>query len=252
MKATKKIVGAACALVAAVALSAGSTFAWFASNGEVTATGLNVDVSTANGYLLISTSTDFSEKLTTVSLADETAVELKPSAYRTTATLANADDTCITKFANWYTGKGTAIDDGTLLEGSDTALKEFEGYVVIKDVYLSTLEGTEGIENVKLTWGTPAVSWTNKNDAISLVVLYAKAASNESVTEWTKVDVKGTSHALSVDLGGVDSESYIQVKFMVYLNGDNANVTSANAANLEGVTMNFKFEDKAAGAGTEE
>lgn len=42
MKATKKIVGAACALVAAVALSAGSTFAWFASNSSVSATNMKV------------------------------------------------------------------------------------------------------------------------------------------------------------------------------------------------------------------
>ncbi len=42
MKATKKIVGAACALVAAVALSAGSTFAWFAQNAKVTVTGIEV------------------------------------------------------------------------------------------------------------------------------------------------------------------------------------------------------------------
>lgn len=42
MKATKKIVGAACALVAAVALSAGSTFAWFSSNDTVHVDGMKV------------------------------------------------------------------------------------------------------------------------------------------------------------------------------------------------------------------
>ena len=54
MKATKKIVGATAALVAAVALSAGSTFAWFATNSTVTATGLSVGVTeSTNANLLI-------------------------------------------------------------------------------------------------------------------------------------------------------------------------------------------------------
>ncbi len=52
MKATKKIVGAACALVAAVALSAGSTFAWFASNGTVKAEGMKVKASVPTALLI--------------------------------------------------------------------------------------------------------------------------------------------------------------------------------------------------------
>lgn len=53
MKATKKIVGATAALVAAIALSAGSTFAWFASNTEVSATGMNIGVTEASDMNLL-------------------------------------------------------------------------------------------------------------------------------------------------------------------------------------------------------
>lgn len=42
MKASKKIVGAACALIASVALAAGSTFAWFSSNSQVEVTGMRL------------------------------------------------------------------------------------------------------------------------------------------------------------------------------------------------------------------
>lgn len=55
MKATKKIVGATAALVAAVALSAGSTFAWFSTRSSVQATGMQVAVSSSDSYLVIST-----------------------------------------------------------------------------------------------------------------------------------------------------------------------------------------------------
>ena len=86
MKATKKIVGAACALVAAVALSAGSTFAWFASNSEVTATGMHVQATVPTnlyiekGYI---TSADGVNK-TTISITSS-ADALNPAAVSKTA-----------------------------------------------------------------------------------------------------------------------------------------------------------------------
>lgn len=54
MKATKKIVGATAALVAAVALSAGSTFAWFTTaNSNVKVSEIDVTVTTKGGDLSI-------------------------------------------------------------------------------------------------------------------------------------------------------------------------------------------------------
>lgn len=53
MKATKKIVGASCALVAALALSAGSTFAWFTSNSNVSVSQIQANVVTLGGDLQI-------------------------------------------------------------------------------------------------------------------------------------------------------------------------------------------------------
>jgi len=52
MKATKKIVGAAVALVAAVALSAGSTFAWFTAGGSVQASGMQVKATVPSSLLV--------------------------------------------------------------------------------------------------------------------------------------------------------------------------------------------------------
>lgn len=57
MKASKKIIGASCALVAAVALSAGSTFAWFSTNGTVTADNMEVKVTAAPALVISLSST---------------------------------------------------------------------------------------------------------------------------------------------------------------------------------------------------
>ncbi len=75
MKATKKIVGAACALVAAVALSAGSTFAWFAQNAKVTVTGVEVKASVPTNLYIEKgyKSTVNDVNLTTIKFDDESA-----------------------------------------------------------------------------------------------------------------------------------------------------------------------------------
>lgn len=141
MKATKKIVGAACALVAATALAAGSTFAWFSSNGTVSATGLNVNVSTNNAYLIIAenttalTTTDAADlkelDLSTIGKTGETYTKLLPSAYKAIESVSGKTVTLkekttkeegatetgapsITTATTWYTGQGTNFEDGTI------------------------------------------------------------------------------------------------------------------------------------------
>lgn len=207
MKATKKIVGAACALVAAVALSAGSTFAWFSSNGTVDATGLEVAVSTNNAYLIIAdTAANLSKGWKNISLEEVgkdnegNAVELKPSAYKTVTTkindttkekeidqitdpttLAPADATCVTKVGNWYTAQGTSATNGTIETDKDTGnpvqetLTDFGGYVIVTNMYIS-VAGTVAVKDVQMTitdnaW-TKVTASTKSNDAISLLILY--------------------------------------------------------------------------------
>lgn len=256
MKATKKIVGAACALVAAVALSAGSTFAWFSSNGEVTATGLEVDVNTSNAYLIISDSTDFSGKLKTISLAPTTVTKLLPSAYETTATLDPADDTCITKVGNWYTGEGEDTEDGTLVTSTKAPLtaENFSSYVVMDDIFVSVAPGSMEVTHVNLTveakhGETTGWDTTNGNSPISVVLLYQTITTGSDVGAWTKVELNAANnHTLTggkLDLGALqaDGADYIQLKVMVYFDGNNEAVTTKNSANLNGVTLDFKFVD---------
>ena len=251
MKATKKIVGAACALVAAVALSAGSTFAWFSSNGEVTATGMQIDVNTSNAYLIISDSTDFSGKLKTISLAPEgAATKLQPSAYETTATLNPADDTCITKEANWYTGEGKNTEEGELVTSTKAPLTStnFSSYVVVEDIFVSVAPGSAAVNEVDMTFeasytpegGTKTTGFdtTNGNSAISVVILYQTITTGGSVGTWTKVELNAdNNHALTggkLNLGALqaDNADYIQIKVMVYHDGNNEAVTTANSGNL--------------------
>ena len=97
MKASKKIVGATAALVAAVALSAGSTFAWFSSNSTVTASGMLLEVKTPNELsLVINNSKTWGSSLSNaVNFADPTATSLTPCT-RYEAAMESAADTPLT------------------------------------------------------------------------------------------------------------------------------------------------------------
>ena len=260
MKATKKIVGAACALVAAVALSAGSTFAWFVSNGDVSATGLEIDVKTNNAYLVISdTVAGLADGKTSLDLSavgkDEgKAVELKPSAYDTDAVLTATGEKLITSPTSWYTGEGTDANDGTL-SGDKQYLTaaNFGEYVVTTDIYVSVL-GAVSIDTVNMSIkATPDWNTTDgtNNDAISVLVLYRTVENVEDATvgDWEKTESKSGSHvigtggSLKINDAPLASTHYIQLKVMVYFDGENDAVTTANQLNLAGVTLQFDFTD---------
>lgn len=74
MKATKKIVGAACALVAAVALAAGSTFAWFTSNNDVTAKGMQVKAASADSLMISADDNEYKTSMELATLASGTTM----------------------------------------------------------------------------------------------------------------------------------------------------------------------------------
>lgn len=262
MKATKKIVGAACALVAAVALSAGSTFAWFVSNASVTATGLQVDVATSNSYLVIS---DDYNTLRDGTSANKTSITLvsgeaaiKPSAHKEVAESAGGDKITandLTTATSWYEGKGTSPSDGTLNEETkkDLSTSGLTGYVVEDDIFVSVATGSDDVEHVKLKMTLPeGESWDTSvgNSAISVIVLYQNIANGGSVATWSYVEANaGNNHALGsdamLDLGMVTEDDYLQIHVMVYFDGNNSDVKGINAASLEGVTLNFEFVDGA-------
>lgn len=312
MKATKKIVGAACALVAAVALSAGSTFAWFSTNGSVDATGMKIEVSTNNAYLIIADSqANLKNEGTTMELVSSQTA-LKPSAYRTVkkdeegavvkdeegkittedkTTKAYNTEGSIDKETSWYTAQGTNATDGTL-NGDITKLSadDFSKYVVVDEIFVAVSKGSTAVESVVMSvTATPTWTATNgtkevvsgegeeatttvgtNNSAISVVILYQTInADNTTLTTWKMAELTqagneygGANHTFLstgddevtttsnvLDLGGIAPSStygnYIQIRVMVYFDGNNADVNTSNSANLAGVTLNFNFSDPA-------
>lgn len=298
MKATKKIVGAACALVAATALAAGSTFAWFSTNGTVDATGMKIEVNTNNAYLIIADSAaNLKNEAKTMTLVSSTD-KLLPSAYRTATvtgegdskTVTTKDDTTkaasgegsIVHEGSWYTAQGLESTDGTIDVDTKSVLTDFAKYVVVDEIFVAVSAGSTAVNEIEMSvtadpvWnatngtttktegeGESAVTTTvgTNNSAISVVILYQTIdADHTTLGNWNIAELSqegneygAANHKFTggdtLKLGGIAPSAtyanYIQIRVMVYFDGNNADVKTSNSVNLTGVTLSFQFNDPA-------
>ena len=226
MKATKKIVGAACALVAAVALSAGTTFAWFAANTTVTANNLTVSANTDNAYLIISQGTTLTGSSTSAnSTMNAVLYPVKPM------TGVDLNSSNIENRTSWGTGNSSNPNDANTASEL-TVLPEgatLSNYVA-KDSFMVGIVADSGDVANNLVLKTVTIS--DLNEGITVIVvcgnnLYSHA---EDVASGTEV----LANASQVTTTGV------QVDVYVYIDGSHENVKTSNAKNL-GATITLQF-----------
>lgn len=134
MKATKKIVGATAALVAAVALSAGSTFAWFATSDQVTVSSMNVNVAVTNNLLI----SDAAQGQYAGTISMGTGLTTM-SPVSTVGAQSNIEPT----FYEVQTPAGITQDGGTFTENTVFAEATANTDYYYKDFYLKYADGTE-------------------------------------------------------------------------------------------------------------
>ncbi len=256
MKATKKIVGAACALVAAVALSAGSTFAWFTTNSHVTAEGMQISVDTASEFLVVkakgeenySEATKYTVEDTTGNFNTDTH-KLKPSAHDAFSAVAD-----ITDATKWYyeiaAANDSATGNGTKNYLGTAAADDISAYVyhdqlnftmLQSNTNQSTVEG-KGLCVTKIE--VPAVAGFD-NNAITVIL-----ACGTNIIEYK---YNGSAYAFTANATQTDSTKPLlaetvksgaltTVDIYVYYDGANAKVYTDNAAKLTGATLKFEFD----------
>lgn len=262
MKATKKIVGAACALVAAVALSAGSTFAWFASNNSVSATGLSMTVNTKSSYLIIGNSDqDTASKIRddkgrtdlTATTFKALTDELIPVAHE----LPTADTNAITS-ANinttepWYTMTAKDTNKTDAKPDSKKTITTTSHYFLKDTVYLTVKRGSgdSGVLSVADVNVTAAKSESgNTVDPVCVIFVCGTnlVEFKNNGTDWavTKTGETDDSKVLAdkvVDVEGTEGKNQAtQVDVYVYYDGAHASVFTDNAMNLVGATISVSF-----------
>ncbi len=232
MKATKKIVGAACALVAAVALSAGSTFAWFSTNAQVTVTGMQVQaVVPDNLYIKRDVERDPAKITeTSVDFGDTEAHKLNPAKVElaTTAESGATNKNLEVKEAITYStdpsatqgGVATAYDTIGTMKETDRALanaltgegaKQAANYaakytfsiVRLKEVATGTKSSLDA--EVVLTFNTAvtgADADTDKTWKFIRTGFYVASTDTTNSLEATWVSIENTAATLTDATGG--------------------------------------------------
>lgn len=246
MKKFKKVVPALCALLVSAVMLGSSTYAWFSMNTKVTATGMSVTAQSNSTYLVISKTntlgTDISAALT-VDNAVGGIGGTKTSVYPSAKAEKDIKGTEI-KAGDWYYAASKdrndagAIGDGALGTNTLTATKIgttlTTDYQVTYTFYIGLSGESKAMDNATIKVDAADATAGNSSAALS------KGLSAEvKIGEKNAVTLKdGTTNA---NVTGVNlSTTAITVTVMVYIDGNNANVTSA-ATDLSKLALNLAF-----------
>jgi predicted ribosomally synthesized peptide with SipW-like signal peptide len=220
MKATKKIVGAACALVAAVALSAGSTFAWFTSNDKVSVDGLKASVKSDGTYLLIS-HTDYSSTTSAASIQTSIWSEVNENNNLAKYSFSNTDYTNLFPTAHtlggesvttsnfqWYymysnnVSTSTGVTSTKHIIGSDNS-DNLNDYVIKETFYITTAKNTYTAQDLYVS----TIKFTQETSKTNLPVkVLVVCGDNWSEFSPVKTTTQGTVEAKSEN--GVITNTY--------------------------------------------
>lgn len=237
MKKFRKLVPALCMLLISAVLLGTSTFAWFSMNTTVTATGMQVTAKTNHTYLLISDTNDKNTLQTNPTAANRkvdfamgTASELAPSAHDTFgATGASTDAATVGK---WYSAQGKTPDKTDMKDDTKTALTGFDGYVLTKSVYITVTKDSKIATNLKVS-----ATITNNTTATDIAPLKVLVVCGDKYVELAPDALTSTT----VLADEIKSDALTKVDIYIYYDGNHANVTTNNSANLGGAKVELTF-----------
>lgn len=274
VKALRKQLMAAIAMtvVSAVALSS-STYAWFASNNKVTATGMQVQA-TAEGGIEIAYATSVGSGAsysTSATAGMDAATTLLP-----TSTIGTAQNGKIT--SNWYHASAAVAGASAAKSGSYTTLSLDEqgksgedNYYLVKSFNIRSVSANEKATNLKVSQVTVtgAAQALSKSLRVAVVcgdktVIYAPYSYTENVSYKvaTAVDSNGVATmpgtdnvtalfatnksnviANEVATKGTDNNGGTDVNVYIYFEGEDSNHFSNNiATTLDTISLTVDFE----------
>lgn len=221
------------ALVVALVVTTTSTYAWFAMNSTVTAQNMQISVTADNTYLVITNnSSDLTAGKFTGTSVSTTSSASAIERVALLPTKLKAETTPLV----WQTAAGTAIDDGTALGYTDIAsaneykyVKKFTFYVGLNPDYSAVDAEDLRVKNITVTGAATDAGSEALRKAVSVCAVSGTTVVDfASANNGTFTGLNDTSKALASDL--LADGTAVQVDIYVYINGDNSNVTSENAA----------------------
>lgn len=234
VKALKRQLIAAIAMVLVATIAMGSsTYAWFASNTKVEATGMNVTAMSDDAFLLISSTNTTAtaiqtENKTTTDLA-MTAADGKvyPAAH---VTVANT--TAASTVGNWFTGYSDDPSKVTMDESTKANLTSFDNYVIHKTLYMTVAKNSAAVKDIKVSAAVTAADGKTITQAKVLVT---------SATASTELSSATTSSATVLSNGNLTDASVLVVDVFIYIDGNDSAVYTNNFENLDQANVVLTF-----------
>lgn len=216
------------ALIVALVVTTTSTYAWFAMNTSVSASGMTVTAQTDNAFLIIQQGTTFDSTGDDISATSTLNAQLKPVAPATTLTSAN-----VNTLGSWGTAISSDPDDANSA-AVVTALTtgDLSNYVAKESFMIGLVQNSAAATNpLRLASVTlPA------NTGISVVVV---CGTNIYTHNATAATIAGETLAAANQV----TTSGVQVDVYIFINGADANVKTTNATALTGsVALGFTID----------
>ena len=239
MKKFKKLIPALCMLLISAVMLGSSTYAWFAMNNQVTATGMEVKAASNTQYLVISSSTTLGTELT----LDQANMTKKGGTAD--ANTANSVFPCAkakkaltgVAIGEWYTANSTDFDnEAAETTNSDkmTNIKKLSGatdndsmnnYWMTYTFYIGLATGSkEYTGNLKIT---------NSATLASAVKAIIKVGDNE--IELTSEKTEDTLTSITLNTAATT------VTVILYVDGNDSTVKSSNTTQITG-SLSLAFE----------
>ena len=257
VKALKKQMAAAIAMVCVAAIALGSsTYAWFVQSNQVTAEGMNVQAQAEGGLEIANV--DKTDWASTAQAKINTVTKLYPTstkdtndwyhAQAETASAKTAKTGTYQKLTLDATGKGSAEDD----------FKDKQFYLV-NDFYIRATAGTSAknlkIDSVKITSETQNTEALDRSLRIAVkaddnVYVYAPNESDDALTYnvWNgtalSAQVKANKGDTQVATGvtQIDSTGTTKVEIYVWYEGEDSNHFSNNLnASVDQLSVTVQF-----------
>jgi len=241
MKKFKKLIPALCMLLISAVMLGSSTYAWFAMNNQVTATGMEVKAASNTQYLVISSSTTLGTEL------NLTQDNMTKKGGTADANTANSVFPCAkakkaltgVAIGEWYTANSTDFDN----EAAETT--NSDKMTNIKKLTGTTGANDDSMNNYWMTYTfyiglatgskeyTGNLKITNSATLASAVKAIIKVGDNE--IELTSAKAEDTLTSITLNTAATT------VTVILYVDGNDSTVKSSNTTQITG-SLSLAFE----------
>ena len=190
----------------------------------------DLTVSNDDAKVLASSPCLTADEVTAVNTAalkvDGTAIGTPAAQVTSTATAAAV--------TNWYTAKAQAANTSAVKTGTERQLTTFNGYVIVKTVYLTVAVGANPAINLTVT---PTIS-KKANDQVDLSACKIIITTEDG--RFAVLDSESGETNIYGDTP-ITSDDTLEVKIYIYYDGTDTNVKTNNVANLKGADISLSF-----------